>query len=146
MAAIRGRWRIGSLWRDRRARRRRQARPAADDLAGRFSAEVRGDAEPTTLEVAGEVDVATSPRLAARVRALLDDTTGPMIVDLTDVTFMDSTGLSLLLTLHRDAQAARRPLAIVCPEGPVRLLLAVSGVESELPLYASRREATDALG
>ena len=146
MTAIRGRWRIAGLWPGRRARRRRRSQAPRDDLAGRFSTEVHSDGAATTLTLAGEVDIATTPRLAVEMQALLADTRGPMIVDLGDVTFMDSTGLSLLLTLYRDAQAAGRPLAIVCPEGPVRLLFAVSGVEAELPLHASRREAIEALG
>jgi anti-sigma B factor antagonist len=102
------------------------------------------EGDHTLVRVSGDVDIATRPELAAELdEARQGD--GPILVDLTDVTFMDSTGLALMLALDRDARASGRPLAIACPEGPVRLLFAVSGVESELPLYPTRAAALAAL-
>jgi anti-sigma B factor antagonist len=144
MTAIR--WRLSALWPPRRARRRPASPPAPhDDLAGRFAVERHTDAAVAMLEVIGEIDIATRPRLGEAIRRMLAETSGPVLVDLGAVTFMDSTGLALLLNLRRDAAAAERPLAIVCPEGPARLLLAVSGIESELPLHATRAAALEAL-
>jgi anti-sigma B factor antagonist len=95
-------------------------------------AQTARDGNRTLVRVSGELDEARRGD-------------GPILVDLTDATFMDSTGLALLLALDRDARAADRPLAIACPEGPVRLLFAVTGVESELPLYPTRAAALAAL-
>ena len=67
------------------------------------------------------------------------------MLDLTDVTFMDSTGLRVLLDLRRAAAESGLPLAIVCPEGPARLILEVAGVEDILPLHPTLEEATAAL-
>jgi anti-sigma B factor antagonist len=144
MAAIR--WRLPGFWRARRSRRPSRPSPRAPyEDVGRFAVALRAGEPVATLAVAGEIDIATTPRLEAEIRRMLDETTGPMLVDLGEVTFMDSTGLSLLLALRRDAGAAGRTLAIFCPEGPARLLFAVTGLESELPLYASREAALDAL-
>lgn len=98
------------------------------------------------MSVAGDIDIATAPHLGEELRAARGTGEGPIVVDLTDVTFMDSTGLAQLLTLHRDTQATGRRLAIICPEGPARLLFAVSGVDAGLPLYATRAEALATLG
>ena len=145
MAAIR--WRVPGFWRARRARRPQRPSPRApyQDLAGHFAVALPADAPVATLEVTGEIDIATTPPLREAIRRLLAERTGPMLVDLGGVTFMDSTGLAVLLDLRRDAGAAERPLAIVCPEGPARLLLAVTGIEAELPLHATRAAALDAL-
>jgi anti-anti-sigma factor len=68
-----------------------------------------------------------------------------VVVDLTEVAFMDSTGLSALLTFEADLGARRRRLAIACPEGAARLVLDVAGVAERLPLYLTRAEAEAAL-
>jgi len=96
----------------------------------------------TILAVSGEIDVSTSPRLADALRA---HAAGPLVLDLTGVAFMDSTGLRVLLDLRRAAAEGGLPLAIVCPEGPARLILEVAGVEDILPLHATVEEAEGAL-
>jgi anti-anti-sigma factor len=92
------------------------------------------------VEVCGEVDIATSPHLREAL-AQRPPAGALLLVDLTDVTFIDSSGLSVLLTLHRDVKAAGERLAVVCPDGPARLLFEVTGVEAELPLFPTREAA-----
>ncbi len=68
------------------------------------------------------------------------------MLDFSDLDYLDSSGLSLVLraraTLARDD---RDLAAIVCPPGPVRRLIDVAGVADLLHLYASREEANAAL-
>src|ERR1700760_2315105 len=49
------------------------------------------------LRVAGEVDVYTAPRLRERIRELAGAGTGHLIADLSEVDFLDSTGLGVLV-------------------------------------------------
>ncbi len=59
----------------------------------------------TVLSVAGELDHHTSPRLA---RALEDTPFGPaepVVIDLADLTFCDSTGITVLVTAYRRSHA-----------------------------------------
>lgn len=123
----------------RRRRRARAARQQAAD-ARPFAVERSREGATEVWAVTGEIDMATKPRLAAVVEAI-PGTDAPLVVDLSAVTFMDSTGLAVLLRIDRAAREAGRRLAIACPEGPARLVLAVSGVEDELPLYLTRGEA-----
>lgn len=121
--------------------RRRRAAAAAPDVPVRpFSAGTSAIGDGLVVEVTGEVDLATAPRLreAFQQRPAAG---GLMVVDLTRVTFMDSSGLSVLLNLHREIGDAGARLAVVCPPGPARLLLEVTGLDSELPLFATRAEA-----
>jgi anti-sigma B factor antagonist len=124
----------------RRLRRRRAAAPAVDVPVRPFSVVTSPIGDGLVVEVTGEVDIATAPRL----REALEQRPaagGRLVVDLTGVTFMDSSGLGILLNLQRDVGDAGGRLAVVCPPGPARLLLEVTGLDSELPLFATRAEA-----
>jgi anti-anti-sigma factor len=120
-----------------RRRRKKAPEPPASERTGVEVTHV-GAAEVWAVE--GEIDIATKSRLQAVLDAVpLSD--APLVLDLAGVTFMDSTGISAVLAIDRAARESGRRLAIVCPEGPVRLILAVTGVEEELPLFLTRAEA-----
>lgn len=87
------------------------------------------------LVVDGEVDFGTSPEL----RSALEPLEGSVVVDLGETTFMDSSGLQVLLTATVDP---KRRLHIACPPiGPVTDLLRVAGVGDWFKLYENRRGA-----
>lgn len=52
---------------------------------------------PRRLRVAGELDMASSPALAEELRGLVGSGEGPVILELADLTFLDSTGLRVLI-------------------------------------------------
>jgi anti-sigma B factor antagonist len=120
-------------------RRTRPVTPADPLRLAQFGVETVDVGGTTVVAVTGEVDIATTPQL----RSALQDAAEPLVVDLSGVTFMDSTGLATMLTT---ASAHPSGFAIACPEGPARLLFAVTATEEELPLYASRDEALRAVG
>jgi anti-anti-sigma factor len=132
---------VGSMTSISRRLRRRQNPPSASEGPVRpFAVDVSAADFGTLVAVTGEVDIATSSKLraalAARPRA-----GGLLVVDLTAVTFLDSSGLSVILALQRETGAAGERLAVVCPPGAARLLFEVTGVDAELPLYATREAA-----
>lgn len=86
----------------------------------------------TVLAVSGEVDIASSPALRSELEAALDEGAHEVWVDLYATTFMDSSGLHVLLQLHQRAEALRRRLTIICPPGNVRRVLDLTGVISGL--------------
>jgi len=97
------------------------------------------------LAVRGEVDLAAVPALEQALEAAITTTSGALVIDLSDVSFLDSSGL--LALLHGRGLLARedRALVIVCPAGPVRHLLEVAGVAELLILCASREDAEASL-
>ena len=95
----------------------------------------------TVLAVTGEVDLATAPALGSAVDAALASGAQELWLDLSATTFMDSSGLHLLLDAHRRMRGLRRRLAIVCPGGAVRRLFEIAGVADALPLYEDRAAA-----
>jgi anti-sigma B factor antagonist len=71
------------------------------------------------VSVEGEIDIATAPRLLAVLNQTVADARGPLVVDLSDVGFMDSTGLALLINAHRRLSRRQHGFAVVCPPGPL---------------------------
>ncbi|MGY1730315.1 STAS domain-containing protein [Geodermatophilus sp. SYSU D01045] len=77
------------------------------------------------LRVRGELDIATVDRLAQCVEAELSRSPRALVVDLTDTTFLDSSGARQLARTARAAAAAGTALQVVCPREntPVRLVI-----------------------
>ena len=99
------------------------------------------------LEVRGELDLATAPTLGQRIRRpLFWEGTENVIVDLSGVSFLDSSGVSALLLSVSHARALGRAVAFVCPEGDVLRRLHTYGLDSMLSMFPTRELALDAIG
>lgn len=77
-------------------------------------------AEVTVLTVGGELDVAASPALSEKLNEVIRQRHGDVVVDLERVSFVDSTGLAVLLNALRRLTRARRRMAVVIGDGAVR--------------------------
>jgi anti-anti-sigma factor len=94
------------------------------------------------LVVSGELDLATGPVLGQRIRRpLFWEQVTRLVVDLSDVTFIDSSGTNALMLSHAHAEALDRDVRFVCPEGGVLRRLSAYGLQLRLPLYPSREAA-----
>jgi anti-anti-sigma factor len=67
------------------------------------------------------------------------------VLDLDDLGFIDSTGVTVLLRAQSLLGQQDRRLALVCPPGAVRRVLELVGVADLFPLLASRADAQRAL-
>jgi anti-anti-sigma factor len=82
-----------------------------------------------TVGVTGEIDLATRATLEAGIMGgLADPDVGTVVVDLTEVTFLDSSGVSVLLQGRRAADKRGCEYRVVGAEGVVRLVLDLTGV------------------
>jgi anti-sigma B factor antagonist len=100
-----------------------------------FSVEIRQEHHASVVSVSGELDLVTTPTLQAELeRAGAAAGAKRLILDLRGVSFMDSTGLSLLVKAQRRADAARRQLAVVKGTEQVVRLLTLTGVADRLTL------------
>ena len=90
----------------------------------------------TVIAVIGEVDILTAPLL----RRALADSAAPLVLDLCDCTFMDSTGVASLIAHLRDGHPVQ--IACLADRGPGRVLeLSMGG---RAPIHASREAAVAA--
>ncbi len=90
------------------------------------------------LVVSGEIDIATSPRLIAPLNDAVTDGYGAVVVDLTDVAFMDSTGLALLIDAQRRLSSRGRGFAVVCPPGPLMRVFEMTDMVGRLGVHGDR--------
>jgi anti-sigma B factor antagonist len=97
------------------------------------------------VAVRGEIDLAAAGALAEALEAAIRDSVGAFVLDLCDVEFLDSGGVSVLLRARALLAQDDRALAVVCPPGPVRRLFEVVGIDDLLALYATRADAAAAL-
>jgi anti-anti-sigma factor len=98
--------------------------------------DVHSDTDGARVVVAdGEIDLETSPKLGDVLSDALADGARRVVLDLRAVTFIDSTGISLLLT---SAEQARRDGIELCiaPSALVRRVLGIAGVDLVLPLLS----------
>jgi anti-sigma B factor antagonist len=89
------------------------------------------------VSVGGEVDLDTAPQLGEHALAALRDVSPHLVLDLAGVTFMDSSGLKMLLTLQRQAVLAGGSFALVGPGRSVRRAVALTGLDQTFALYES---------
>jgi anti-sigma B factor antagonist len=97
------------------------------------------------VAVRGEVDFSRVPTLEAALDAAIRDSVGAFIIDLSDVDFIDSSGIHALLRARGVLGREDRALGVVCPFGPVRRVFGLSGSSELFVLYGSREEAAAAL-
>lgn len=102
----------------------------------------RQEGERAVVTVAGEVDLETASQLGDHALHALRDGATHLVLDLTGVTFMDSTGLKVLISIQRRAELAGGTLAVAGPSRSVRRLLALTGLDQTFTLHDSVDEVT----
>jgi anti-sigma B factor antagonist len=95
----------------------------------------------TVLRVRGTLDIATAPGFGIRVAELIRRGENDIVIDLSDVTFLDSTGLSVLLNINRRATRARLGSAVICPDGRPRVPIRIARLEDTLRVRDTETEA-----
>jgi anti-anti-sigma factor len=97
------------------------------------------------IALAGELDRETAPQLSEEVELAVWSTVGAYVLDLSDVTFLDSSGLHALLRARAYPAREDRPLVLVLPIGPARRVLDLASVLDTFVVYPSAEAAADAL-
>jgi len=82
------------------------------------------------LVVAGEIDMAVAPAFGSALNRLIGDAHSPAYLDLTGVSFFDSSGIETLVEAQAKADGARIEL-IIDPSLPVQRTLELVGLASE---------------
>ena len=97
------------------------------------------------VAVRGEVELATAPALTAALEEGIRGSSGPFVVDLAAVDFLDSSGIHCLVRARALLGRDDRALALVCPPNNVRRVLTLAGIDELVPIYGSREELSRAL-
>jgi anti-sigma B factor antagonist len=104
--------------------------------------------EPTpwgaVIVAAGELDIAGVPGLRRRLEAAVSGGARRLLLDFTDLTYVDSVSLAAVVAAHRRMGAGGR--LVIATEHPyVLLILEAGGLESVIEVFATRSEAEAAL-
>jgi anti-sigma B factor antagonist len=112
----------------------------------RFRVTERDAAGVRVIAVAGELDIATAPELCARLDSSRAVHRPRLLVDLSDVTFCDSTGLRALLGAASEVRAHGGRFAMVCPApGDVARLLEIVGAAEWMAIHSDPEAGLAAL-
>lgn len=89
------------------------------------------------ITVSGEVDLATSPDLDTAVIAAIDSGISSVVIDLTDVSFMDSSGLGVIVRALKRCREAENDLDLVITNERVLKVFGITGLDQVIPIHAS---------
>jgi anti-sigma B factor antagonist len=106
--------------------------PLATESYRPFDVTVQRDDAVATVVVSGELDLATVPQLSATVAEHGD--VSLVVLDLTAVTFIDSTGVRVLIEADRACARSGSRLAVLAGDGPARRLLGLCKLDGRLAL------------
>lgn len=89
------------------------------------------------ITVSGEVDLATSPDLDVAIIAAIDSGTSSVVIDLTDVSFMDSSGLGVIVRALKRCREAENDLDLVITNERVLKVFGITGLDQVISIHAS---------
>ncbi|MCU1498426.1 MAG: anti-sigma factor antagonist [Acidimicrobiales bacterium] len=91
----------------------------------------------SVLQVGGEIDVATAPRLREQLIRLVNDQKYRIVVGLEGVDFIDSTGLGVLIGALKRVRTHDGDLVLVCTEPRIVKVFAITGLNQVFQIHPS---------
>lgn len=110
---------------------------------GRLWMEVTLEGDTAVLSLHGELDLASAPALSAQLLEIGSAEPAAIVIDLSQLEFMDSTGLRSILMAGERCDANGQRFAIVPGGRQVARLLEIARVEDHLNLISSPAELDD---
>lgn len=106
---------------------------------------IRQSADVAVLVVHGQADLHSAPELRERLQGVIDDGAFHVIVDLTDVSFVDSMTLGVLLGGVKRLRPQGGQLRVVVDRPGLRRIFEVTLLDRVFTLFPTRAEALDRL-
>lgn len=96
------------------------------------------------LDVAGELDIYTSPKLKTAMSDLLGEGHARFIVNLVNTTYLDSTALSVLTAALKQSQASGGNVGLIYTQPQIEKIFTITGLHEVFPIFRSEPEAVRA--
>jgi anti-sigma B factor antagonist len=93
------------------------------------------------VDVTGEVDVHTAPELDVAVSTLISEGNSRIIVDLSGVDFLDSTGLGVLVKALKRVRETDGSLDVVASADRITKVFRITGLDAVIGIHASVDDA-----
>ncbi len=96
-----------------------------------------------SISVRGELDLSTAPDLERPLEEALERGEGPILVDLSECQFIDSTGIAMIVRARQrlESDDSGRTLAVCSYNDQVRRVLDITGLDVTMPVHRTRDEA-----
>jgi anti-sigma B factor antagonist len=115
-------------------------------IGDNFEVDDSSDGDSAILVMGGELDYEVSPQIRARLVGAIKEGRRRLVLDLSGVTFIDSTAIGVLAgTVVKLDEAGGGSLAVVCSHEKVVQIFEITGLDSVITVYESRDEALSAL-
>ena len=98
--------------------------------------------ERIVVHVVGEVDLANAPELDQQLATVMGQSPSQLVVDLTEVTFMDSTGLGVLVRALKRSRELEIRLDLIVTNERVLKVFGITGLDTVLPIHSSMDSIT----
>jgi anti-sigma B factor antagonist len=99
------------------------------------------EGDRTVVEVGGEIDVYTAPKLREQLVDLVNDGQYHLVVDLEAVEFLDSTGLGVLVGGLKRVRPHDGSLRVVCTQEKILRIFRITGLTKVFPIHTSVEDA-----
>jgi anti-sigma B factor antagonist len=107
-----------------------------------LSIDLKNDNEGTLVfKLRGSLDLATAPTVRAALSEATETGSKSLIVDLSQLEFLDSTGLGVLIGAHRRTAERGGTFRLIATEGPISRLLNITGLIAVFGVYHSEEDA-----
>jgi anti-sigma B factor antagonist len=103
------------------------------------------DDRTTIVAVDGEIHVSTAPEFSAVLATTIESGRTQIVLDLTGVTFIDSTGLSVLLNALRRVTRAGGAMALACSNPTVLRLFEITHLDTTFEIHPDPEAAVEAV-
>jgi anti-sigma B factor antagonist len=95
----------------------------------------------TVVSVAGEIDVYTAPRLREEITELVAAGTYDIVIDMSEVEFLDSTGLGVLVGGLKKVRAHDGSLQLVCNQDRLLKIFRITGLAKVFVIHETAEAA-----
>ncbi len=95
----------------------------------------------SVMQVVGEIDVATAPRLREQLIKLVNEERFRIVVDLEEVDFIDSTGLGVLIGARKRVRTHDGDVKLVCTEPRIVKVFEITGLDQVFQIHSSVSDA-----
>jgi anti-sigma B factor antagonist len=106
-----------------------------------LSLETRHEDGRTIIEVGGEIDVYTAPKLRDKITELVGNGNYHLVVDMERVDFLDSTGLGVLVGGLKKVRAHDGSMQLICNQERLLKIFRITGLAKVFSIHASQTDA-----
>jgi anti-sigma B factor antagonist len=106
-----------------------------------LSLETRQEGGRTIIEVGGEIDVYTAPKLRDKITELVGNGNYNLVIDMEKVEFLDSTGLGVLVGGLKKVRAHDGSMRLICNQERLLKIFRITGLAKVFVIHGSQADA-----